>query len=75
MAAPGFAAMKFTLADIAVAPRVEMFPVIGIGDLYERFPRIGQFMARLKVRPSWAASAVRPEPGETERMVEPKAAA
>jgi glutathione S-transferase len=65
----------FTLADIALGPRVDMFPVIGIGDLYARFPRIGQLMARLKARPSWTASAVRPEPGETERMVEPKAAA
>jgi glutathione S-transferase len=65
---------QFTLADIALGPRVDMFPIIGVTDLYERFPRIGQFMARLKARPSWAASAVRPEPGETERMVQPQAA-
>jgi glutathione S-transferase len=65
---------KFTLADIALGPRVDMFPVIGITDLYHRFPRIGQLMTRLVARPSWAASAVRPEPGETERMVRPRAA-
>ena len=63
---------KFSLADIALGPRVDMFPVIGVVDLYDRFPRIGQFIARLKTRPSWAASAVRPEPGETERMVRPQ---
>jgi glutathione S-transferase len=65
---------QFTLADIALGPRVDMFPIIGVADLYERFPRIGQFMARLKARPSWTASALRPEPGETERMVQPQAA-
>lgn len=65
---------QFTLADIALAPRVEMFPVVGVGDLYTRFPKIGKFMERVKARPSWAGSAVRPEPGETERLIEPKAA-
>jgi glutathione S-transferase len=66
---------QFTLADIALAPRVDMFPVVGIGDLYQRFPRVGAFMERVKARPSWAASAVRPEPGETERTIDAKAAA
>jgi glutathione S-transferase len=66
---------QFTLADIALAPRVDMFPVIGVPDLYQRFPRIGKFMERIKSRPSWGASAVRPEPGETERMIEAKIAA
>lgn len=60
---------QFTLADIALAPRVEMFPVVGMGDLYERFSHIGRFMERLKARPSWGASGFRPEPGETERKV------
>lgn len=66
---------QFTLADIALGPRVEMFPVVGIPNLYERFPRIGKFMERLKARPSWTASAIRPEPGETERLVEARVAA
>jgi glutathione S-transferase len=65
---------QFTLADIALAPRVDMFPVVGIHDLHERFPRIGQFMTRMKARPSWEQSAIRPEPGETERMISAKAA-
>jgi glutathione S-transferase len=65
---------QFTLADIALAPRVEMFPVVGVADLYDRFPHIGRFMQRMKARPSWEASGVRPEPGETERMMGVKAA-
>jgi glutathione S-transferase len=66
---------QFTLADIALAPRVDLFPVIGIADIYQRFPHIGKFMERMRERPSWAASAVRPEPGETERTIEGRAAA
>jgi glutathione S-transferase len=65
---------QFTLADIALAPRVDMFPVIGMTDLFRRFPRIGQFVERVKARPSWAASAIRPEPGESERTIAAKAA-
>ena len=65
---------QFTLADIALAPRVDMFPIIGIPDICERFPHIGSFMERVKARPSWAASGFRPEPGETERVVEALAA-
>jgi len=65
---------QFTLADIALAPRIEMFPVVGVSDLYQRFPHIGRFMERVKARPSWTHSSVRPEAGETERMIEGKAA-
>jgi glutathione S-transferase len=65
---------QFTLADIALGPRVDMFPIIGIPDIDQRFPHIGKFMARVKARPSWAASGFRPEPGETERRVEALAA-
>ena len=60
---------QFTLADIALVPRLELFPAIGVDDLYQRYPRIGEFVARVKARPSWEQSAIRPEPGETERMV------
>jgi glutathione S-transferase len=66
---------EFTLADIALAPRVDMFPVVGLADLYQRFRHIGTFMERVKARPSWAASGVRPEPGETERSIEARVAA
>lgn len=51
----------FSLADIALGPRTEMFPMIDLPDLYERFPRIGAFMARLRARPSWAASDIKPD--------------
>jgi len=65
---------QFTLADIALAPRIDMFPIVGVADLYRRFPNIGKFMERMKARPRWAASAVRPEPGESERAVEGRTA-
>ena len=65
---------QFTLADIALGPRVDMFPIIGIPDIDQRFPHIGKFMQRMKARPSWAASGFRPEPGETERKIEALAA-
>ncbi len=55
---------SFSLADIALGPRTEMFPIIELFDLYERFPRIGAFMDRLKARPSWERSAILPEAGE-----------
>jgi glutathione S-transferase len=66
---------RFTLADIALAPRVDMFPIIGVADLYQRFPHIGAFMDKMKARLSWQASAFRPEPGETERRIEGKSKA
>ncbi len=66
--------IAFTLADIALAPRVDMFAVVGLSDVYQRFPRIGKFMKRVKERPSWTASGLHPEPGETERVVEAAAA-
>jgi glutathione S-transferase len=62
---------EFTLADIALAPRIDMFNVIGVNDFYERYPRIAAFVAHVKARPSWEKSGFRPEAGETERRVEP----
>ena len=59
----------FTLADIALVPRLEMFPVIGVSDLYDRFPHVGKFVAQFKTRPSWEASLIRPEANEVERHV------
>jgi glutathione S-transferase len=60
---------EFSLADIALAPRTEMFPRIEIADLYERFPRIGAFMERVRARPSWQRSAILPEKGEAARKI------
>jgi len=59
----------FSLADIALAPRTEMFPIIEIADLYQRFPRIGAFMERVRARPSWQRSAILPEKGEAARKI------
>ena len=67
---PWLCGEQFTLADIALGPRVDMFPIIGIADIYQRFPHIGKFMERVKARPSWASSGFRPEPDETERKIE-----
>jgi glutathione S-transferase len=66
---PWLCGEAFSLADIALAPRLEMFPAIGVADLYDRYPRIGAFVARVKARPSWAKSVIVPEPGETERRI------
>lgn len=60
---------QFTLADICMAPRMDMYPVIGIDDLFERYPRLGAWMDRVRQRPSWEKSDFLPEPGETERFV------
>jgi len=54
-----------------MAPRMDMYPIIGIDDLFERYPHLGAWMARVKQRPSWEKSNIVPEPGETERMVTP----
>jgi glutathione S-transferase len=60
---------KFSLADIALAPRLDMFTMIGVEDLYQRYRRIGAHIARVKARPSWAASALIPKPGEATTQV------
>ena len=61
---------QFTLADIAVAPRLEMFPMIGVNDLDERYPGVYAWLVRVKGRPSWAASNVMPINGEAETKVD-----
>jgi len=53
----------FSLADITLAPRIEMFPFIGVTDISERFPRIGRFMSRMRARPSWEPSGRMPPAG------------
>lgn len=60
-----------SLADLALAPRLDMFPVIGVTDIAERFPRVGRLLGAIKARPSWTASALQPQPGETERYIDP----
>lgn len=62
----------FSLADIALAPRIDMFPFIGVDDLDRRFVRIGAFMRRMRARPSWAASAIAPAPGSCTGRLRPQ---
>ncbi len=52
---------NFSLADIALAPRLDMFSFIGEMDLYSRFPLIGAYMGRVKARSSWARSEMYPD--------------
>jgi glutathione S-transferase len=47
---------RFSLADISVAPRIDMFPRIGVTDIATRFPAMGRYLERVRARPSWAAS-------------------
>lgn len=60
---------NFSLADIILAPRLDMFPFIGVDDLFERYPNIQKFMQRIYERPSWQLSALFPEPGKTNTYV------
>ncbi|NKB37693.1 MAG: hypothetical protein GKR93_11055 [Gammaproteobacteria bacterium] len=63
---------KFTLADITLGPRLDMFPFIGVNDLYQRYPRIGSYMERLKSRPSWESSDIKPPVNENVTFVRTK---
>lgn len=60
---------RFSLADIALGPRTDMFDKIDVPDFYDRYPRIRAFMDRLKARPSWEASQILPVPGEPTMQV------
>jgi glutathione S-transferase len=42
-----------------------MYPMIGMPDIYQKFPRIGAWAERVKARPSWKRSEISPEPGQT----------
>jgi len=61
---------RYTLADLGLAPRIDMYPMIGVPDIYERFPRLGAWMERVKARPSWKRSEIFPEPGQAVTMVQ-----
>ena len=55
---------RFSFADISLAPRADMFDLIGVDDFHERYPRIDAFLERVKARPSWNRSMIMPTPGE-----------
>lgn len=65
----------YSLADIAVAPRLDMFPRIGVADIPVRFPRIGAYLERVRARPSWDASQFAFPPKSQEVVVPTRGAA
>lgn len=61
----------FSLADIALATRVALLPLIGVHDLGGRFPAIAAFLRRVAARPSFAASDLMPGPDLSPTRVAP----
>jgi glutathione S-transferase len=64
----------FSLADLALATRVALLPLIGVHDLGSRFPAIEAFLGRVAARPSWAASDLMPGPDLSPTRVAPPSA-
>jgi glutathione S-transferase len=62
---------RFTLADITVAPRLALFPLIGMADVPRTHPCIGAYLQRMGERPSFRQSDLSPAPGELVRRVSP----
>jgi glutathione S-transferase len=54
----------YTIADLSVAPRVAMYPVVGLALDPDRHPRVCGWLGRLAARPSFAASESVQPPGE-----------
>ena len=52
---------NFSLADIALAPRLDLFELIEVQDFYSSFPNIQAYMTRIKARPSWRDSDLQPD--------------
>ncbi|MFT5134106.1 MAG: glutathione S-transferase [Gammaproteobacteria bacterium] len=61
---------QFSLADIALAPRLDLFSLIEVSDFYQRFPKIEQYMDRIKNRDSWQRSGVLPDSDLRRVMIE-----
>ena len=54
--------VRNSIADLSVAPRVQMFPLVQLPLEPDRHPRVCDWLARLAARPSFARSAdVRPD--------------
>ena len=52
---------RYSIADLSVAPRVQMYPVVQIPLEPGRHPRVCAWLARLAARPSFARSeAIQP---------------
>ena len=52
---------NFSLADIALAPRLDLFELIEVQDFYSSFPNIQAYMTKIKARPSWRDSDLQPD--------------
>ena len=59
----------YSLADISLIPRIDMFSLVGVNDLYERFPRIGAWAARVTALSVWRDSDIHPEDGSPTTLV------
>ena len=52
---------RYSIADLSVAPRMQMYPMVGVALDPERHPRVSDWLARISDRPAFARSAdVRP---------------
>jgi glutathione S-transferase len=60
---------EFSLADITLAPRLDLFSLIGVDDFYQRFPNIHAYMQGVYKRPSWIGSDLLPEEGNKSTFV------
>jgi glutathione S-transferase len=60
---------EFSLADITLAPRLDLFSLIGVDDFYQRFPNIDTYMKGIFKRPSWNGSDLLPEEGNKSTFV------
>ena len=47
---------QFTLVDILVTPAIDRMDDLGYADLWADLPRVGEWFARLRARPSYAAA-------------------
>lgn len=60
---------RFTMADIAWFTRIDLLPALGIAPSASRHPRIGEWMARMRERPSASRSARSTGPLPSARQV------
>jgi glutathione S-transferase len=47
---------RFSLADVVVAPTIDRLDDLGLASLWAGYPRVSDWYARLKARPSYAAA-------------------
>jgi glutathione S-transferase len=57
-------ANAYTIADVSVAPRVAMYPLVGLALVPDRHQRVCGWLGRLAARPSFGASESVQPPAE-----------